>query len=194
MKVRSVLICAAAASSLFLGAKELYPAGDFEGSTLAAPLSVRKFVANPKRIAAPAGTVTEKIQSEKALNGKQSLLLEAQENGIHELNLHHVKIVPGKKYKFSVSYLVEEAAPKTLISARLLQLRTQGKGKYIFTNGKFVKGKVMQLASEFTAVDNAQSVSVTLWVNNGPYKVYIDDFKLTEVEESAPTAAVPANK
>ena len=44
MKVKSVLICAAAASSLFLGAKELYPAGDFEGSTLAAPLSVRTTV------------------------------------------------------------------------------------------------------------------------------------------------------
>ena len=194
MKIKTVLFCAAAASTFMLGAKELYPAGDFEGASIMPPLSVRKFVndANNKRSKAPSGAVIEKIQSEKAVNGKQSLLLETKANGIHELNLPHIKVTPGKKYKFSISYLIEDAAPKFAIGGRLLQLRTQGKASYIFMNGKIVKGKVMQLTKEFTAVENAKTLSVTIWINNGPYKLYIDDLRLTEVEENTP--ASPAKK
>ena len=191
--IKTALLIVFAAGSFLLNGGELYPAGDFESGNIVPPLSVRRFISiSKKRGKAPDGTVEEKIQGEKVINGKQSLLLTAKENGVHEWSLPNMPVTPGRKYRFSVSYLVEEANPGFSIGCRILLLCTGDKPKYIFGNAKIEQGKVMHLQREFTALENTHSVHITLWINQGPYKIYIDDFKLTEMDEDS--SAQPRNQ
>ena len=84
MGIKTALLPVLAAGSVLLGAKDIYPGGDFESGKMPV-MSARRYVTEAgKRAAAPAGVVTEKIQSDKIINGKYSLLLQASEKGIHE--------------------------------------------------------------------------------------------------------------
>ena len=54
-----------------LPAKELYPAGDFEGNSTKPLHIMRSDHSSGKRKIPQKGTVTERIQNEKAFSGKQ---------------------------------------------------------------------------------------------------------------------------
>ena len=62
----------------FLSAREIYPAGDFEGTSIK-PLHCRRYTSIDKKrnFKIPQDLIKERIQNEKAFSGKQSLLVEA---------------------------------------------------------------------------------------------------------------------
>ena len=98
----------------FLAAKEFYPAGDFEGQSIK-PLHIKRFDKSDGTHKAPKpGTITERLQNEKAFSGKQSLLLESTVKGLHSINLYKVKVTPGKKYEFSWRYFIAEKPARPL--------------------------------------------------------------------------------
>ena len=83
MKIK-FLLSSAALLAAFAGteAREIYPAGNFESSSIK-PLHCRRYTSgNGKRnFKIPKELVTERIQNEKAFTGKQSLLTEAGKEG-----------------------------------------------------------------------------------------------------------------
>ena len=101
----AVLLCSFAA---MLPAKEFYPAGDFEGKEIKPLHIMRGDFTTGKRQVAKTSDVFERLQNEKVFAGKQSLLIESRINGNHSINLHNLKITPGKKYEFSWRYFIAE--------------------------------------------------------------------------------------
>ena len=184
MKVKSVLICAAAAAALTLGAKELYPAGDFEKKSYS-PMSISNLVSKDrKRVTAPKGTVTAVVQSQKVFNGKNALLLTAGKGGMHDLNIRNLPVKAGKKYTFSMRYFVEEGIENFYLGCRLNMVRKGKKPVNRFPRGKAAAGEWMTLKTTFYPHADTEKMNLTVWVGKGPYKVYIDDIKITEVAET----------
>ena len=93
-------------------AREIYPAGNFEGNSIK-PLHCRRYnsVNGKRNFKIPKELVTERIQNEKAFSGKQSLLTETGKDGCHEINLYNIPVVKGKKYEFSFRYFIAQSAP-----------------------------------------------------------------------------------
>ena len=168
----------------FLAAKEFYPAGDFEGQSIK-PLHIRRFDKSDGTHKAPKpGTITERLQNEKAFSGKQSLLLESTVKGLHSINLYNLKVTPGKKYEFSWRYFIaERPAEKFSVSGRVI-FNSKGKTlRYLFPGGSAEPGKWQQVKVVFFPPPEADVISLTIWIGGGPYKVYLDDVKITESDE-----------
>ena len=173
-----------------LPAKELYPAGDFEGNSTKPLHIMRSDHSSGKRKIPQKGTVTERIQNEKAFSGKQSLLLESTVQGSHSLNLHKIKVTPGKKYEFSWRYFIaERAGEKFSVSGRIIFWNGDKALRPMFPGGDGTPGKWHQVKVLFYPRSGADSFSLTVWVGNGTYKVYLDDLRITEFdEEKSPVA------
>ena len=173
----AVLSCLASGS-------ELFPAGDFEGENYH-PMSISNLVSkNKKRVAAPQGTVTAVVQSQKAAGGEKALLLTAGEGGMHDLNIRNLPVKAGKKYTFSMRYFVEEGIENFYLGCRLNMVRKGKKPVNMFPKGKAEAGKWLTVKITFYPPADTEKMHLTIWVGKGPYKVYIDDIKITEVAET----------
>lgn len=168
-----------------LSARELYPAGNFEGDSVK-PLHCRRYeTVNKKRnFKISKDLVRERIQNEKAFSGKKSLLTEAGKNGCHEINLYNIPVVRGKKYEFSFRYFIAQKTPDLSISARVIFFLPGPKYRYLFPAGSAEAGKWHQLKVTFYPPAQTEKLSATIWLGKGPYKIYLDDVKVTELEES----------
>ncbi|MBE6384577.1 MAG: DUF4091 domain-containing protein [Lentisphaerae bacterium] len=180
-----IVACAAllvAASAV--EAREIYPAGDFEGKSFK-PLHCRRYanINSKRQYKIPKGLVTERIQNEKAFAGKQSLLVEAGKDGCHEINLYSIPVVKGKKYEFSFRYFIAQGGPDLRVSGRVSFFLPGPKYRHLFPNGSVEQGKWQQLKVTYYPPAEAVYFSTTIWLGKGPYKIYLDDVKVTELEE-----------
>lgn len=166
------------------GAREIYPAGDFEGNAIK-PLHCRRYATvNQKRnFTIPKDLVTERIQNEKAFSGKQSLLVEAGKDGCHEINLYNIPVVKGKRYEFSFRYFIAQGTPDLKVSGRVSFFLPGPKYRHLFPVGSVEQGKWQQLKVVYYPPADAEKFSTTIWLGRGPYKIYLDDVKVTELEE-----------
>ena len=166
-------------------AREIYPAGDFESSSIK-PLHCRRYVTvNGKRnFKIPKELVTERIQNEKAFSGKQSLLTETGKDGCHEINLYNIPVVKGKKYEFSFRYFIAQGGPELSVAGRVSFFLPGPRYRHLFPNGSKEKGKWQQIKVSFYPPAEATYFSTTIWLGRGPYKIYLDDVKVTEITEA----------
>ena len=182
MKYKILLTCAALAAALpGAGAREIYPAGNFEGSSIK-PLHCRRYTSiNGKRnFKISKDLVRERLQNEKAFSGKYSLLTEAGKDGCHEINLYNIPVVKGKKYEFSFRYFIAQGGPDLKIAGRVSFFLTGKKYSHLFPQGSAEQGKWQQLKVSFFPPATAEKFSTTIWLGRGPYKIYLDDVKVTE--------------
>ena len=165
-------------------AREIYPAGDFEGKSIK-PLHCRRYTTVDKKrnFKIPAELVTERIQNEKAFAGKQSLLTEAGKNGCHEINLYNIPVTRGKKYEFSFRYFIAQGGPDLKVSGRVSFFLPGPRYRHLFPNGSVEQGKWQQIKTTFYPPADATKFSTTIWLGRGPYKIYLDDVKVTEIKE-----------
>ena len=168
-----------------LTARELFPAGDFESSSIK-PLHCRRFtnVNKKQNFKIPKDLVRERLQNEKSFTGRQSLLAEAGANGCHEMNLYNIPVVRGKKYSFSFRYFIAAKNPATSVNARVIFTLPGPKYRYLFPAGSAEPGKWHQVKVTFYPPAQTEKMSTTIWLGKGPYKIYIDDVKVTEIEEN----------
>lgn len=177
----AMLLCCCAA---MLSAKELYPAGDFEGKQIKPLHIMRGDFTTGKRQTAKTSDVFERVQNEKVFAGKQSLLIESRINGNHSINLHNLKITPGKKYEFSWRYFIaERKSDKFSVSGRVIFREKNKVVRLLFPVGNATPGQWHQVKLQFYPPVGADSFSTTIWVGRGQYRVYLDDVKVTEFEE-----------
>ena len=171
-------------------AREIYPAGNFEGDSVK-PLHCRRYTSvNGKRnFKIAKDLVTERIQNEKAFSGKQSLLTETGKDGCHEINLYNIPVVKGKKYEFSFRYFIAQSAPTTQISARVTFAIPGSKTRHLFPRGSAEKGKWQQIKTVFYPPAGTATFNTTIWLGRGPYKIYLDDVKVTEITETKAVTA-----
>ena len=182
--MRRTVIALAALIAFQLGARELYPAGTFEDSQLK-PLHIKRFSRSKENSGPlpPRKGVSERIQNEKAFSGKNSLLLESCVEGLHSLNLHNIKVTPGKKYEFSWRYFIASRGEKVRVSGRVAFREKTKNAGYLFPTGEFETGKWHQVKVQFYPPAGCDSFSTTIWIGNGTYKIYLDNLKVTEFDE-----------
>ena len=167
-----------------LAAKDFCPAGNFEGNDLK-PIHIMRFeFEGPRRKKAEKGSVTERFQNEKAFSGKQSLLLESSADGLHSINLHNIRVTPGKKYEFSWRYFIAEKPANFSVSGRVTYSQKGQKPRHAFPRGSTEPGKWHQVKLLFYPPTGTEVISTTVWVGRGRYKVYLDDLKLVEFDEA----------
>ena len=178
-----VLLSALAALPLISGGMELFEAGDFEHESYA-PLQIKHLVYHGnQRDKAPEGAVASTVQSARFFAGENALLLTADQNGTHELNLINLPVKAGKKYSFRMRYFVEEKAGTFYIGCRLAMPRKDQKPSNSFLKGKTETGQWLTLENSFYPPADTTGMHLTVWIGKGPYKVYIDDLKVTEIDE-----------
>ena len=182
MKYKILLTCAALAAALpGAGAREIYPAGNFEGSSIK-PLHCRRYTSidGKRNFKISKDLVRERLQNEKAFSGKYSLLTEAGKDGCHEINLYNIPVVKGKKYEFSFRYFIAQGGPDLKIAGRVSFFLPGKKYRHLFPQGSAEQGKWQQLKVSFFPPATAEKFSTTIWLGRGPYKIYLDDVKVTE--------------
>jgi hypothetical protein len=164
----------------------LTPGGDFEQPYKQTLHILRRLRdADGKVIPHPEGSITDRVQSEKVFAGEKALLLEAQHGG-HTINTNRdvLTLLPGAKYQFSFRYFIAAAGPRTKVSGRVAFTMADGSHKYLFPNGDGTPGVWHQLKVDFYPPVGTTSMSATLWFSNGPYKIYVDDIRVTANTES----------
>ena len=183
MKLKSWMMLGCLGAAL-LGAKEFYPEGNFESAKIK-PLHIRRFdYTSGKSVGLkPNQGVTERVQNEKAYSGKQSLLLESTVQGTHSLNLHNIKVTPGKKYEFSWRYFVAEKSEKVSVSGRVIFTKDNKPQGFLFPTGDSDTGRWHQVKVLFYPPAGCEKFSTTIWIGRGKFKVYLDDLKVTEFDE-----------
>ena len=183
MKIKH-LAAAVLLPAVLLAAKDFYPAGDFEGKELKPLHIMRTEITGGVRKRADKTKVTERIQNEKAFSGKQSLLLESSVEGVHSINLHNIKVTPGKKYEFSWRYFIAEKPADFDVSGRVIYNQKGKKPRYAFPRGSTEPGKWHQVKLLFYPPTGTETISTTIWVGRGRYRVYLDDVRLIEFDEA----------
>ncbi|NLG13261.1 MAG: DUF4091 domain-containing protein [Lentisphaerae bacterium] len=183
----AILVGFAAAETL------LTPGGDFEQSYKQS-LYIHHMLhdSTRKNIPPQEAAHSERVQSEKVFAGEKALLLETKLAG-HEINTRRdiLPVVPGAKYQFSFRYFIAAAGPRTRVSGRVAFTMADGSHKYRFPSADGTPGKWHQLKIDFYPPVGTVKMSATLWFTDGPYKIYVDDIRVT-VSTGAPEVNLAA--
>ncbi|HOG49714.1 MAG TPA: DUF4091 domain-containing protein [Lentisphaeria bacterium] len=164
----------------------LTPGGDFE-QPYKQSLYIHRMLhdSTRKNIPPQEAAHSERVQSEKVFAGEKALLLETKLAG-HAINTKHdvLTVVPGAKYQLSFRYFIAAAGPRTRVSGRIAFTMADGSHKYLFPNGDGTPGQWHQLKVDFYPPVGTAKMSATLWFTDGPYKIYVDDVRVTVSTES----------